>query len=127
MFIQLAQELQIPWVLENPYTSRIWLTKHLRRLESAQLLRTDFCGFHTPWKKSTGLMYANLVDVQPLAKICVTTNGRCGFSGRKHIILSGKDAGGTWMTCRAQPYPLALCQQFACVLSAKSERVVYEG
>lgn len=115
---ELCSSLNIPWVIENPLTSRIWLSKPLVNLvnDGATLLRTDFCGWGMPWKKSTGLLTRNFPCLADVSCICHTTKGRCQFSGRKHIILAGKDSSGLWMTRRAQPYPVRLCNRIASLL-----------
>ena len=115
--ISLCQYLMIPWAMENPYSSRIWLTPKLRmwQLQRA-FVRIDFCAFQMPWRKSTGILFGSGADFNSLACACETRQGRCGFTGRKHIILVGKDLSGQWMTRRAQPYPWLLCHKIAALL-----------
>ena len=112
---QLCSDLQIAWVLENPFTSRIWLTEPLQAclLKGASFLQTEFCAFGVPWQKSTGLIFQNFDTLRQVSKHCKTHHGRCSFPGRKHIILSGKDSDGVWLTRRAQPYPYKLCWKIA--------------
>lgn len=107
--------LHIAWVIENPFSSRIWLCESFSQLRTsgADLLRTDFCAYHTPWRKSTGFLVWNFPALKNICSICTCQQGRCSFSGRKHIILSGKDASGQWMTRRAQPYPNSMFEKIA--------------
>ncbi len=55
--IDLAISCSIPWALENPFSSRLWLTSSIARLiqSGASLHRTDFCAYGMPWRKSTGI------------------------------------------------------------------------
>ncbi len=107
--------LQVPWVIENPFSSRIWMCDGFLELRSAgaALIRTDFCAFGTPWRKSTGFLVWQFPQLHSICGICNCHQGRCSFSGRKHIILSGKDSLGQWMTRRAQPYPIRMCEAIA--------------
>ena len=58
--LSLCQQLGIPWALENPWTSRIWLTPLLSQWQSQySFIRIDFCAFHVPWRKSTGILFGN--------------------------------------------------------------------
>lgn len=110
-----CMHLGISFVIENPYSSRIWLTEQMRSLVAAgaSFGRTDFCGFKTPWRKATGFMFWQFPELPTIFKTCLTQNGRCSFSGRRHIILSGIDSQGVWLTRRAQPYPKDMCDAIA--------------
>lgn len=116
--ISLCIELSIPWALENPWTSRIWLTKQLQQwISMHHFIRVDFCGFQMPWRKATGILFGFIPNFLQLAITCDPLHGRCSFTNRKHIILTGKDSSGQWMTRRAQPYPLKLCQRIATLVA----------
>ena len=112
---RLCASLSVPWVIENPLTSRIWLTSSLQQLvcNGASFIHTDFCAFGMPWRKSTGLMFQHFDTLNHVSKHCKTFHGRCSFTERKHIVLTGKDSNGVWLTRRAQPYPYKLCWQIA--------------
>ena len=116
--VDLCFELQLRWVIENPLTSRIWLTPRLVSFveRGAQFFQTDFCAFGMPWRKSTGFLVFRWNNFQKISQLCTPEHGRCSFSQRKHIILTGKDSTGQWMTRRAQPYPLRMCHQLAVLL-----------
>ena len=114
-FVRLCNSLALRWVVENPFSSRIWRTRHMRLLMAAgaDLHRVDFCAFGTPWKKSTGLLCSRFPSLLKIQAFCDPSCGRCKFSGKRHIILAGRDHTGQWMTRRAQPYPFQLCAQIA--------------
>ena len=116
-FVDLAERYSLRWVIENPFTSRIWLTPHVRALQDlgAVLYELHFCAFGTPWRKATGLL-SNFSQLATITRICHPCSGRCEFTGKKHIVLSGKDKSGVWLTLRAQPYPFALCNQISSCL-----------
>ena len=101
----------ISWVIENPYTSRMWLTQEVHELRAlgATLLRVDLCAYRVPWRKATGLLSHAFVGLDRVLCCCRTKHGRCEFSGRRHIVLTGKNADGMWLTRIAQPYPVRLC------------------
>lgn len=116
--ILLCQQNDIPWALENPWTSHIWLTRRLQSwCNNFHFIRVDFCAFNMPWRKATGILFGNTECLLPLACQCQTVHGRCGFTNRKHIILVGKDFAGQCLTRSAQPYPGALCRQIAALLT----------
>lgn len=122
--IALADSLHLRWVLENPFSSRIWLTEQLAKLQQqhAKLFRVDFCAYGMPWRKSTGLMCSRFDSIDSIAKVCSSPRARCQYSGHRHIALSGKDSTGTWYTRRAQPYPLLLCRAIATQLLFENTR-----
>ena len=116
---QLCFALGIPFVIENPLSSRIWLAKPFQQLISlgANFGRTDFCGFKTPWEKSTGFLHWNFEKLTHVFRLCIPSHGRCSFSGRRHVALVGQDEHGVWLTRRAQPYPTAMCAKIAAQLN----------
>ena len=115
---ELCLSFDISWIIENPFSSRIWLTRQLQFFlqHGAHLSCADFCAYGMPWKKSTGFLVFGWDHFKQLSHVCQPVNGRCQYTGRKHIILTGKDASGLWMTRRAQPYPLRLCAAIAQLL-----------
>ena len=48
-----------------------------------------------------------------LQMTCHSQNGVCSASLRPHVRLTGTDASGTFMTLKAQPYPLKMAQMVA--------------
>ena len=116
---QLCFALGIPFVNENQFSSRIWLAKPSQQLISLgrNFGRTDFCGFKTLWKKSTGFLHWNFDKLTHVFRLCTPSHGRCSFSGRRHVALVGQDEHGVWLTRRAQPYPTAMCAEIAAQLN----------
>ena len=84
---QLCFALGIPFVNENQFSSRIWLAKPSQQLISLgrNFGRTDFCGFKTLWKKSTGFLHWNFDKLTHVFRLCTPSHGRCSFSGRRHV------------------------------------------
>ena len=114
----------IAWALENPWSSRAWLTQQVHALQNQSnvfLQRLDYCQYHMPWKKATGIMFSG-VDLHPVFRICSGTKGRCNSTGKHHLILEGKDSDGKWLTHRAQPYPPQLCSELISQLSHASDK-----
>lgn len=111
--------LRIPVILENPKTSRCWLTPILRQLLEWNLLHItdlDFCQYGERWKKSTRLA-ASFIDLRNLGRCCKGTFLQCSYSGKRHIHLKGTDNLGRFMTLVAQPYPFKLCDAVADLIS----------
>ena len=106
-----ASELGIRWVVENPFTSRIWLIDEIALLQrqGAVLQAVDFCAYGVPWRRSTGLLSHAFDSLSNVLQCCTSRHGRCQYSGRKHIALAGKNANGMWLTRVAQPYPHKFC------------------
>lgn len=123
--IRLIEELnalQIPWILENPWSSRCWNLPPIRRLlqtSEAFLYRGDFCQWGARWKKPTGFMCNHVLDVHRLQRPCSGRNGFCSRSGRRHFLLTGTGPGGQTWTQIAQPYPSHLNMDLAHVLTSK--------
>ena len=123
--IRLIEELnayQIPWILENPWSSRCWNLPPIRRLlqtSQAYLYRGDFCQWGTQWRKPTGFMCNHVLDVHRLQKPCSGANGCCSKTGKKHFLLTGSGPKGQPWTRIAQPYPNKLCMDLAHVLTSR--------
>ena len=79
-------------------------------------VRVDFCGFGTPWKKSTRLR-GTLIGLRIVERVC-RGGSVCCFSGRRHVVLKGKDKHGRYRTLVAQPYPQSLCAALALLVSS---------
>eukprot|EP00438_Fugacium_kawagutii_P025342 Skav236504 [mRNA] locus=scaffold78:316727:320924:+ [translate_table: standard] len=113
--MRLCEKYNIPYALENPATSMAWdmlpLCKFCRQF-SPKWCQLDYCQFGERWKKPTGILY-NFVDLTPLNKQCNSQSGLCSRTGRQHVRLAGTDHNGTFMTLRAQPYPLPMASLVA--------------
>ena len=117
--ILICLALRIPFILENPYSSRCWITpimQQVLRVAACKLIRLDFCCFGEPWKKPTGLLHA-FIDLSEVEKICKGTGHLCSNTNKKHVALKGKAPDGRFMTLVAQPYPIKLVQQLSNIFS----------
>jgi hypothetical protein len=108
--IRLAIRHNVPIVLENPASSRAWLTPQVAHLMTlgCKFVVADYCQYGQPLRKPTGFLTYNLPSLSPLLT-CTPHNGRCSATNRAHIALKGTDASGVFLTLRAQPYPAPLC------------------
>ena len=105
----------VPFMIENPESSRIWLTPALQDLygRGARHQVAHYCQYGTPWKKPTRFLSHGLNIAPDFFKQCNGCNGRCSASGKQHLPLVGMDDAGTFLTKRAEPYPRALCHDIA--------------
>ena len=115
---------RVPWILENPVSSKCWYLPQLSKLEASPLCTvviSDFCQFGTLWRKRTKFLCGNL-DTQDVARIGRLCRGRgvCDRTGRQHFQLTGSNHQGVPWTHIAQPYPTLLCKQLAFSLTAPS-------
>ena len=120
--IRWLNEHSIPWILENPASSKCWYLPQLRKLENSPnctVVISDFCQFGTLWRKRTKFLCGNL-DTQDVARIGRLCQGRgtCDRTGRPHFQLTGSNHKGVPWTRIAQPYPAQLCKQLAFALTA---------
>ena len=81
-----AIKLGIPWVVENPKTSRLWLTPQMQRFVGQGAFQNEvhFCQFGELWRKATYLFAWNLTDFGSISKICGGIPGICSRTGERH-------------------------------------------
>ena len=120
--IRLLDQHSVPWILENPHTSKCWNLPPLKKLANSSHVQTvivDFCYYKTPWRKRTQLLCGNLdsEDVARLRHVCAG-RGLCGFSNKPHFQLTGSNHQGIPWTKVAQPYPAGLCCDLAFALTS---------
>ena len=126
--LELAAECQrngVPWALENPATSIVWLTPEVLKLlamHGVRFVLVDFCYWGTPWRKRTGILFGHCdgQDLDSLAKCRCSGVGTCSNSGRKHVQLTGSDPHGMPWTKRAEPYPPGFAHRLASILLHKA-------
>ena len=119
--IHYLNQKRVPWILENPATSKCWYLKPIQDLlllDSCFLITADFCMFGTPWRKRISFLCNNLdrQDVARLEQRCRGTSGFCSRTQRRHQQLSGTFRGVN-LTKLAQPYPTKLCRHLAYCLT----------
>ena len=116
-----CQVLGIPYVLENPWSSRCWITPILSMLQQDQFaykIELHFCKFHERWRKPTGLL-CGFLDLTDLARVCKGSFRCCSATGRPHTPLQGLASDGRFMTLVAQPYPYKLVNEIAGILKTQ--------
>ncbi|CAE7317250.1 unnamed protein product [Symbiodinium sp. CCMP2456] len=121
--LQALDEHRVPYILENPDTSKAWYLPQMRRqlaLPWAKYIRSDFCCFGTPWRKRTGFLCGHVPceDLTRLSKVCSSVNHTCDLTGKKHVRLTG-NRHGIPLTKWAEPYPQRLCTALAFALTAQ--------
>ena len=111
--IEICQQLRVPWTLENPRSSRLWLVPAIRQLllQGAKKVEASFCAYGMPWRKATTFLAGNFSSLHFLA--CSGSFRKCSRTGASHLPLIGKSTTGAWLTSLAQPYPEQLCEHFA--------------
>jgi hypothetical protein len=120
--LTLCQQFSIPWILENPSTSRFWYLPQIARFLDSSTVHSrvcDYCQYGAPWRKRTRFAFGNLdeFDSLRLDKRCRGTF--CSRTGKPHITLSGCDANNIAWTHRAQPHPNTLSRHIAfCLVSS---------
>ena len=119
--IKLFDQRKVPWVLENPHSSKCWFLPQLLDLEkqdNVQIAVSDFCRFGAKWRKRTRFMVGNVCpsDVERIQKQCSGKRGMCSTTQERHFQLTGSGPGNIPWTRIAQPYPKQLCHSLAHVL-----------
>ena len=121
----------LPWVLENPHSSKCWRLPPVVKLLASSHVHCrviDFCMCKTPWRKRTRLVFGNIdmADTERfLHRFCSGRDGVCDNSRKKHFHLTGSARDGRPWTLVAQPYPSRLCHDIAYSLVAKYMVVPY--
>ena len=113
----LALAMVLPFTLENPARSRLWICPPVvallrRKFVTCQLV--EYCMFGMPWKKSTMFLgvHLSLVRLSPFR--CIgAKRGLCKCSNKPHVPLAGQTPDGRWLTHIAEPYPPQLCKLVA--------------
>ena len=111
--MRFAIKNKVPILLENPASSRLWLTPQITALfneTTPAIVPVDYCQYDdNPWRKPTKFIAWNW----PKLKLHTCTPGRiCSRTGKPHIELSGK-IGNTFKTKLAEPYPPTMCSYIA--------------
>ena len=120
--IRLLDRYRIPWILENPATSKCWSLPFFQSISvqpHIHVVITDFCQYGTPWRKRTRFVCGNILldDLHRVTHMC--SHGKlCSATGKPHFQLTGKGPQGRNWTEIAQPYPTKLCEGLAYALTA---------
>ena len=120
--IHRCQQCSIPYIVENPLTSMLWIMPTLLSFVedfSPKFVQLDYCAYGERWKKPTQLMY-NFIDLKPLQRRCKTRSNICSFTCQAHFPLRGVNNDGIFWTLIAQPYPWEFCRAFSALASTRS-------
>lgn len=103
----LALQLFLPFSLENPQRSRLWLcpgVKAVCRKRRVETCDVTFCAFGTLWKKPTKFMAVHLPLDLLHCRFCKSSKrGLCQYTGQSHVPLMGTNKEGIWLTKIAEP------------------------
>ena len=121
--IKLLDRYHIPWILENPNTSKAWYLPyfdHLSKQQHIHVVTCDFCQYNKPWRKRTRFFTGNICydDLHRIQLLCTGKHGICSRTRRPHFHLTGCNSHGQNWTAVAQPYPSKLCEGLAYALTA---------
>ena len=104
----------VPYYIENPLTSRLWKFPCIHHIWKCAATRFDYCQFGMKWRKATRILSFNNPVFAASGKQCrFTKDYKCCATGRRHIVLSGVDKSGQFLTSRAEAYPPRLCKLWA--------------
>ena len=111
--------MNVPFVIENPKTSMLWLANEMLALKARKACRffqSDFCLWGMPWRKPTGFLSGHCGGaISRVERIC--QNGTCKRTGGKHIVLAGVDpVSKCFWTHIAEQYPRGLAAALARML-----------
>ena len=68
-----ATRRRVPWYIENPWNSRLWLTDEMLVLESMRgtcRFQVDHCQFGELWRKSTRILVNGHSDMRDVQRRC---------------------------------------------------------
>ena len=113
--------LKLPWAIENPLSSRLWLTAGIKSLmngEHVQFIKLHMCQFGSKWKKPTGILCGNMPShmLDDLHRLCSCQGSICSRTHKPHLQLTGTAPCGKPWTAVAQVYPKQLCVSLAKLL-----------
>eukprot|EP00434_Breviolum_minutum_P020702 symbB.v1.2.018256.t1/scaffold1449.1/size118046/7 len=110
----LALMLGLPFTLENPRRSPLWICPPmlaLLRRRNVSTVFVDFCMFK---KKPTTFAGVHVSFTRLQSYRCIgSKRGICLHYGKPHLPLSGQTSSGEWLTKIAEPYPTGLCNGLA--------------
>ena len=113
-----CMKFEIPGTIENPQTSRAWLTNEMHGLigKGAFFQHVHYCQYGKPWKKATSFLGWLVPNFE--FKLCQGSFGFCSASQCKHVHLQGQNSSGVFLTLLAQPYPASLVDRIAKCLTS---------
>ena len=115
-FIRAAMNAGACASLENPATSMLWGAPEVDSLcreaggSHCCLTTCDLCAFGTPYRKRTRVAFWNCHPTSALSRKCSSKGGRCDYTQKDHIILTGW-ARHTFKTASASEYPAGFASE----------------
>ena len=115
-------QLKLPLMIENPLSSRLFLTPavlSLMKQDNVTLVKLHMCQFGSKWKnKPTGILCGNMPDhmLKDLERLCACKGNICSRTHKPHLQLTGTAPCGKPWTAVAQVYPRGLCAALAKLL-----------
>ena len=111
--IRLCLRCRVQVILENPGTSRLWITREMQELlpKASSNDLVDYCSFGTAWRKRTRLVSWSR-GLSGLPALCCGKKGICSYSGKTHELLEGTSKG-VFKTAIASAYPRRMCKLVA--------------
>ena len=91
-FVRKCMQLQVPVMLGNLATSMAWIFPPIARLlrhASCYVINFDQCAYCTPWRKATRVASWHCGTYPELAVKCKGRRGKCSFTDKHHIVLTG--------------------------------------
>ena len=124
LIIKTCLSVCVPIYFENPHTSFLWYVPAMAKLlrhSSAVSHVFDFCALGARWRKRSRLVGWS-VPSSPCGDLtlCCGRKGLCSFSGKVHIMLTGRAPVQQLWTAIAEPYPRRLALLGAQALVAAS-------
>ena len=120
-------KLGIPVSIENPVNSLLWQAPPMAQLlqhPSCRVVTLDQCAWQARWRKRTRIAAWNAGDLCHLHKLCSGSAQQCTFTGKPHILLSGRIPGSSKLwTSLAQEYPKRLSKDLAKTLCKAADNL----
>ena len=112
-FLHGCIDRRIPFTVENPFSSRIWLTTEMQSLvrRGACFNYTDYCMYGRKFRKRTTFLSFGVGAIS--LRQCTGTHLCCSRTGKRHELLTGIDSSGNFRTARGNEYPSQLVDQLS--------------
>ena len=117
MIIKLCDKYHLPWIVENPHATKLWLLPEFQQLLQAshtEVRVVDFCAYSRPRRKRTQLLFGNVfsqdldrLSHRPIDAAQVTLEGAVFVNASIFSVqLTGSGPGNVAWINIATPRPL---------------------